>query len=60
MQTLDFAMDLLNSCEGNLVTTKSKAKVIWCTHEDVLDLRGNFIVDIVQAQIKVLELRAAE
>ena len=52
-------MNCVDSWVGDRVSAQSEAKVIWCTHQHIFQLCDNLFIDLVQAEVQVLELRAS-
>ena len=52
-------MDAIDDRVGDRVAAESEAKVVWGAHEHVFQLSGDLVVDLIQAEVQVLELWTA-
>ena len=52
-------MDAIDDRVGDRVAAESETKVVRGTHEHVLQLSGDLVVNLIQAEVQVLELWAA-
>ena len=59
MQRGDLSVDAIDDRVGDRVAAQSEAKVVRGAHEHVLQLSGNLVVNLIQAEVQVLELWAA-
>ena len=52
-------MNARNDWVRHGVATEGEAKVIWCPHQHVFNLSSDLVINVVEAEIKMLELWAS-
>ena len=59
MQRSNLSVNAINHGVCDRVSAQGEPKVIWCAHQYIFQLRGNLVVNLIQAEVQVLELWAA-
>ena len=57
MHLLHSLVDRVLALIRDLVAGESETKVIWCQLQSLLDIFHNRVIQLVQAQVEMLELR---
>lgn len=60
MKGSDCTVHLLHCSEGKLVATDGESEVVRGPHQHIFHLECDLIIDLIQAEVQVLELRALQ